>query len=881
MFAKKLISRLFSVLFVIIFILSVTPLQAARAAGVRYVKPLASGTGTCLSWANACALQTALTGAVSGEEIWVAAETYIPIQTTDRTATFQLKNGVAVYGGFAGTETARNQRSPATNVTTLSGEIGIPGNGDNSYHVVTGATGAILDGFTITAGNANGASDPNDSGGGMYNDSSSPTLTNVTFSGNSATGTVGAGGGMGNYDHSSPILTNVTFSSNTAKDFGGGMFNRDSSPTLINVTFSGNTTGYGGGMYNANNSNPILTNVTFSANTANIYGGGMYNYSSSPTLTNVTFSGNSATGSSGMGGGITNESSSPILTNVTFSGNSATTYGGGMTNEVSSPTLTNVTFSGNTATFGGGMVNYSSSPSLTNVTFSGNSAVSNGGGMDNVSSSNPQIRNTLFWGNTAPSGAQIYNNSGTPVVSNSVVQGGYTGGTNIITTNPLLGTLGNNGGFTQTIPLLENSSAIDTGNDTVCPAADQRGVARPQGAHCDIGAYEYEVNLVVMVGGAPQGYYNLTPGQSTRANYAVNNGPVSVASLSGTPIISSMRVAYNNGTAWTDFSEMMGLPANQATTAYWFPWYNNLDMNTQLRFANLGSTATNIWITIGGIVQAPIPLAVGQSTRVSYPINNGPVKVESSMGNIVASMRVAYNNGTAWTSYSEVLGLPANQATTVYWFPWYNNLDMNTQIRFANLGSTTNIIWVTIGGVLQPPTLLAAGQSTRVSYAINNGPVKVESSAGNIVASMRVAYKDGTAWTSYSEVLGLPANQATTTYWFPWYNNLGLNTQIRFANLGGTTNIIWVTIGGVLQPPILLAAGQSTRVSYAINNGPVKVESSAGNIVASMRVAYKDGTVWTNFSEVLGMPANQLTSTYWFPWYNNLDLNTQVRFAVP
>ena len=57
---------------------------------------------------------------------------------------------------------------------------------DNSYHVVTGATGATLDGFTITAGNANGGY-PNNRGGGMYNNGSSPTLTNVTFSGNSAT----------------------------------------------------------------------------------------------------------------------------------------------------------------------------------------------------------------------------------------------------------------------------------------------------------------------------------------------------------------------------------------------------------------------------------------------------------------------------------------------------------------------------------------------------------------------------------------------------------------------------------------------------------------------------------------------------------------------
>jgi len=256
-------------------------------------------------------LQAALTGSAFGDEIWAAAGTYKPTAGTDRTATFQLIEGVAVYGGFAGVETARDQRNPATNVTILSGDIGAAGNSDNSYHVVTGVTGATLDGFTITAG------------------------------------------------------------------------------------------------------------------TADAHGGGMYNYSSSPTLTNVTFSGNSS------------------------------------------------------ANEGGGMYNYSSSPTLTNVTFSGNTA-DNGGGMENYNKSSPQIRNTIFWGNTASIGAQIYNYAvdSTPGLSDSIVQGGCPAGstcTNIIATDPLLDTLGNYGGFTQTIPLLPNSSAINTVNDAVCPATDQHG----------------------------------------------------------------------------------------------------------------------------------------------------------------------------------------------------------------------------------------------------------------------------------------------------------------------------------------------------------------------------------------------------------------------
>ena len=120
---------------------------------------------------------------------------------------------------------------------------------------------------------------------------------------------------------------------------------------------------------------------------------------------------------------------------------SATT-GGGMYNTGSSPTLTNVTFTDNSATVGGGMHNTSgSNPTLTNVTFGGNSASSTGGGMYNFGCpggcGNPQVRNTIFWGNTAPTGAQIYNEYYVAaIVSDSVVQGGYPGGSNILTDDP-------------------------------------------------------------------------------------------------------------------------------------------------------------------------------------------------------------------------------------------------------------------------------------------------------------------------------------------------------------------------------------------------------------------------------------------------------------
>ncbi|MEJ5310776.1 MAG: choice-of-anchor Q domain-containing protein [Anaerolineae bacterium] len=410
---------------------------APQSSSIRYAAPSAVGSGNCSSWANACTLQTALTGAASGDEIWVKAGVHYP--GVNRTDTFTLRNNVAIYGGFAGTETSRDERDWQTHVTVLSGDIdhndtNTDGNfiaetvadiqGNNAYHVVTGGgTGntAVLDGFIITAGQATGSL-PHNFGGGLLNLSGgNPTLTNITFSGNAAE----SGGGMFNYLASSPSLTHITFSGNAAEN-GGGMFNGNSNPTLTDVTFSGNvaTNGGGGGMSNTGSS-PLLTDVTFAGNSASAAGGGMFNSNSNPTLTDVTFSGNVAT--NGGGGGMGNmDSSSPLLTNVTFAGNSAGAAGGGMINSSSSPTLTHVTFISNTVSGtnygGGGMYNDNSSPALTDVTFSGNTANNHGGGMYN-DNSNPVLNSVTFSNNTAGSqGGGCYNFSSAPTLNRVIFQ---------------------------------------------------------------------------------------------------------------------------------------------------------------------------------------------------------------------------------------------------------------------------------------------------------------------------------------------------------------------------------------------------------------------------------------------------------------------------
>ncbi|MGB0388269.1 MAG: cohesin domain-containing protein [Ardenticatenaceae bacterium] len=290
--------------------------QAHVSSAVIYVKADASGANNGTSWANAYAdLQAGLAAATSGDQIWVAAGSYKPTSGSSRTVSFQLKSGVGIYGGFDGTESSREQRDWENNVTILSGDIGTVGdNSDNSYHVVNGsgtASSAILDGFTVTAGYANGGN-INHHGAGVLNYSNgNPTLSHVIITGNSASND---GGGMFNYINCSPTLNHVIFSGNSAVSAGGGMLNHTSSnPTVSHVTFAGNSASSGGGMYNYVNSSPSVSHVIFSGNSASNGGGGMHNHTnSSPTLSHVTFTGNSAS----LGGGMANNSSShPTIRN--------------------------------------------------------------------------------------------------------------------------------------------------------------------------------------------------------------------------------------------------------------------------------------------------------------------------------------------------------------------------------------------------------------------------------------------------------------------------------------------------------------------------------------------------------------------------------------
>jgi hypothetical protein len=433
-----------------------------------------------LTWTTAfVTVQDALADADSGDQIWVAMGVYYPDEgdgqsDDDINSRFELKENVALYGGFdpssgADTFSERNWVAYPTvlsgdrtqnDTTDLYGVVTTTANihGTNVYHVIWGVNvteTAVLDGFTITAGQANDVTDPHTRGGGIYIFGGSPTLRHLILSGN------------------------------FAKDRGGGMSNDQSSISLEDVTFSGNSSGsFGGGMANWQ-SNNSLVEVTFLENSASDQGGGVFNYYGSLALSEVKIIGNSAD----YGGGMMNTGTNITITNAILVGNSATLQGGGMWNYLEQPRFTNLTVADNTADDGGGLYNHSSSPQLTNV---------------------------IFWGNTADvQGNQILNmNSSTPVISYSDIQGsggstswdtalGTDGGSNI-DSNPIfvLDPDPGDGDWTTladndygNMRLTSGSPAINNGTNTGCPLIDLDGNPRPIGASCDMGAYEFRVIL--------------------------------------------------------------------------------------------------------------------------------------------------------------------------------------------------------------------------------------------------------------------------------------------------------------------------------------------------------------------------------------------------
>jgi len=278
-----------------------------------FVKGGATGNGT--SWSNPQSLQDALATAQPGDQIWVQTGKYTPTEGTDRTISFEIPDGVKLYGGFIGKETKLEQRNWKTNITILSGEIGSPAPDDNSYTIVytkNVSSQTVIDGFVILAGAANGVGAKGNRercGGGWFNDgengNSSPTIANCTFARN--TGRDGAG--LYNYAKNgacTPRIINCQFRDNRADLDGGAIYNDGRNgickPMIKGCQIVDNIATYGGGILNiatGGECSPSIVSCNFENNIGAVRGGSMYSSQEGgicqPVITASNFSDNKAT----------------------------------------------------------------------------------------------------------------------------------------------------------------------------------------------------------------------------------------------------------------------------------------------------------------------------------------------------------------------------------------------------------------------------------------------------------------------------------------------------------------------------------------------------------------------------------------------------------
>jgi CSLREA domain-containing protein len=454
----------------------------------------------------------------TGDELNTAAP--CSLREAIRSANTDLAIGGCAAGSGADTITV----PPGTYILAIPNQPGVTdeNNGQSgdldilAGLTITGSTSAP----TIVDGNGAALADR------VFDVSAAVTVsfTRLTIrNGTEPPGSLAGGGGVTNNGRAT--FTNTTISGNIAGTGGGGVSNGSgvgATSTFIDSTIIGNSAGgSGGGVRIGMGASSSFIDTAISGNTSQVGGGGVSN-DGAATFTNTNITGN---GAGTRGGAVFNgsPSSASKFTNSTISGNTAQAEGGGLFNSVGAGAdLMNSTVSGNRANSSGGGLQ-GGTATLSNVTITANVAdldanrTGDGGG---VAATTLSVRNSIIAGNTDASpppaavtpdcsatvNSQGYNFIGNDTGCTVAVGPGDKIGTGAAPIDPGLGLLANNGGPTPTHALLATSPARIGGSPTApggpgdaCTARDQRGVPRPQGARCDVGAYEYAVCVKAVV----------------------------------------------------------------------------------------------------------------------------------------------------------------------------------------------------------------------------------------------------------------------------------------------------------------------------------------------------------------------------------------------
>jgi hypothetical protein len=404
----------------------------------RGISAAAVVVGTCVA-ASAAAAQPALASTV-------------PCSVASLVSAISAANGsngtVTLTAGCVYTLTAANNSTDGgTGLPVITGRVTVQGSGATIQRSAAAGTAAFRIFDVASAG--------------------SLTLSSVTLSNGLANNGVQGGGAI--YSHGTLSVSGSTFTGNSSPattGTSGGAINSSGTLTVTTSTFTGNTAQEGGGVFNQKTA--TITNSTFTNNKATIYGGGaLLNAAGTETVTGDTFVGNT-----GPGGGAIDNDTTLNIADSTFYNNTGGSNGGGAVENFGATTIKQSTLAGNASPYGANILNY------TGFTLSISMSIVSGG----LSGSN--------CGGQAPITDAGYN------IDSSSSCGFSASQHSMSNTQPQLDALSANGGPTQTMALPAGSPAVDAipASTLGCTGStDQRGISRPQGSGCDIGAYELVV----------------------------------------------------------------------------------------------------------------------------------------------------------------------------------------------------------------------------------------------------------------------------------------------------------------------------------------------------------------------------------------------------
>lgn len=580
-----------------------------------HVQASSAGANTGTNWADAFTdLQSALSAASFGDEIWVAAGTYLPTTGSSRTVSFVMKNGVAVYGGFNGTETLRSQRDFNSNATILSGNIGSPGSQtDNTHRIVTAQSVnnlTILDGFQLKDGYnthtfGSGGPDFESSGAAFFNVDGSPTIANCKIFNNYC---LFYGAAVSHRGTGTLTLRDCEITYNNANTYAGALYlSGDNSATLLNVI-----------------------NCNISNNSAGTHGGAIHVYEGTLNIDRCIFSGNSA---GGDGGAISTERDEPIF------------------NIYNSLIVGNVANHGCAISMPGVSI---STSNIVNTTIAHNKSQGSGGLESAVAiNDDVNIHNCILWGNDEANELPLVNLTS---VKNSVVEGGLPTGTNILNQNPQFV----NPGSSLVAPfdaanydyrLIAASPAIDAGNNSYILSiynADLDNLPRTHGSIVDMGSYENDycaLTANINASGATSicDGDNVTLTASGGTDYLWSTGSASPSIVATDAGDYSVTVTDNGGCRGSGSQEVVVLQASVVITGDTVVCSGNSETltasGTNISTYNwsTGGNSSSVTVSTGGIVSVTITTNDGCSATdaISLTQASAPAPVVSMNGSVL------------------------------------------------------------------------------------------------------------------------------------------------------------------------------------------------------------------------------------------------------